>query len=362
MDTNGVARRDALAERLFEATIGALELFSVQLGSRLGLYRVLADDGPLRPAELAEAGGIDERYAREWLEQQAVAGFVDVDDPSVSAAERRYHLPAGHGEVLADPESLAHMAPFAGLVSGIGGALPDVVGAYRTGDGVPYSRYGADLRDGQGAANRPAFTQEMGGWLAAAPDLHDRLSTADPPARVADLACGQGWSSLGIASAYPSATVVGIDLDEASIVDARRNARGHDAADRVDFDVADATTLVDSGPYDLVCIFEALHDMARPVEVLAAARTALAPTGSVLVMDERVADEFTAPGDPVERMMYGWSVTHCLPASRAEQPSAALGTVLRAGTVRKLANEAGFAEVDVLPVENEFFRFYLLRR
>ena len=101
--------------------------------------------------------------------------------------------------------------------------------------------------------------------------------------------------------------------------------------------------------------------MARPVEALIAARGALAPDGSVLVADERVADTFSAPGDPVERMMYGWSVVHCLPASRAEQPSAALGTVLRSDTMRALAGEAGFGRFEILPVENDFLRFYLLR-
>jgi hypothetical protein len=104
-----------------------------------------------------------------------------------------------------------------------------------------------------------------------------------------------------------------------------------------------------------------LHDLARPVETLAAIRAALAPGGSLLIADERVADAFGAPGDEVERMMYGWSVLHCLPTAMAEQPSAALGTVLRAGTVRELAVAAGFADAEVLPVENELFRFYRLR-
>ncbi|HEX2273602.1 MAG TPA: class I SAM-dependent methyltransferase [Acidimicrobiales bacterium] len=351
--------RDALVERLLGATIATLELYSVYLGWRLGLYRLLAASPPLTSAELAARAAIDARYAREWLEQQAVAGFLEVSDGNGDADQRRYRLPPAYAEVLADPDSAAHVAPFAPLVVGIGGALPEVVDAYRSGAGVPFARYGRDLRDGQGAINRPAFLHDLAGWLAAIPEVDERLS-AEPPARVADVGCGQGFSTLAIARAYPLVQVDGVDLDEASVADARRLADGSDVADRVRFEVRDSAGLAASGPYDLICIFEALHDMARPVAALAACRQALAPGGALLVVDERVADRFTAPGDEIERMMYGWSVSHCLPASRAEQPSAALGTVLRAGTLRRLGAEAGFAAVDVVPVENELFRFYLL--
>jgi len=349
-------RRDALVERLFHATIGTLELYSVHLGRRLGLYDALARNGPLTPAELARRAGVHERYAREWCEQQAVAGLLEAYDAAADEV-RSFRLPDGHVEVLTAPDDPAHVAPFAPMLVGIAGAIPHVVDAYRSGDGVPYERYGADFREGQGSINRPAFGGEMAAWLASSAAIHERLSAADPPARVADVGCGQGYSTAAIARAYANATVVGIDIDEPSIADARALP---DVPANASFDVGDAAGLAASGPYDLVCIFEALHDMSRPVEALAAARQALAPGGSTLVADERVADEFTAPGDEIERMMYGWSVVHCLPVALAEQPSAALGTVLRAGTLRALAREAGYAEVEVLPVENDFFRFYRL--
>src|SRR5262249_12759095 len=216
-----------------------------------------------------------------------------------------------------DVESASCAAPFATMVVGIGGAVPEVVDAYRTGAGVPYQRYGRDFRDGQGDINRPAFTHELADWIAASEDVHRRLSSG--PARVADVGCGQGFSTLALARAYPHATVDGIDLDEAAVPDARANAARTDVAGRGSVAVRGARGLAAAEPYDLVCIFEALHDMAAPVEALAAARAALAQDGSVLVADERVADAFSAPGDPIERMMYGWSVVHCLPASRAEQ-------------------------------------------
>lgn len=348
---------DVLVGRVFEATLGALELMSIHLGWRLGLYAALAED-PLTAAELARRAGIDARYATEWLEQQAVAGFLDVVDDSGGADGRRFVLPPPHAEVLADPDSAFHVAPFAPMIVGIAGALPEVIGAYRSGSGVAYARYGADFRDGQGAINRPGFVHELRDWLAASPEIHERLTGGT--ARVADVGCGQGYSTVALAAAYPNARIDGFDVDDASVLDAKRAAVDAGLDERVSFSVRDAGELSTSGPYDLVCIFEALHDMARPVEALTGARHALTPGGSVFVADERVAEAFTAPGDEVERMMYGWSVLHCLPASRAEHPSAALGTVLRRSTVEQLAEAAGFSAVEVLGVDHDFFRFYRL--
>lgn len=346
----------SLDERLLEAAVGALELFGVYLGQRLGLYDVLRG-GPRTPAELAEAAGIAPRYAREWLEQQAVAGVLTVDDPAAEAEARRYELPEAHVGVVADPVALDHVAPLAGLVVGIAGALDDVVDAYRTGGGVPYARYGVAFRRGQGAINRPAFTSSLvQEWLPALGPAAERLASGG---RVADLGCGLGWSTIAVARAFPRAEVWGIDSDPGSISDARAAAEGQGA--RVRFECADAAGLASVGPFDVVMLLEALHDLARPVEVLAAARSALGADGVLLVADEAVAPQFTAPGDQLERMMYGWSITHCLPASLVEQPSAAIGTVIREGTVRDLATAAGFRQVDVLDVDGGFFRLYALR-
>jgi 2-polyprenyl-3-methyl-5-hydroxy-6-metoxy-1,4-benzoquinol methylase len=352
--TETVERADALAERLFGATLGALELFSVYLGVELGLYRALERHGALTPVELAERAGIAPRYAREWLEQQSVAGFLEV----VDAPSRRCALAADHARVLVHEDDAAHIAPFAHMLAGIGGVLPRVAEAYRTGGGVPYEAYGAEFRHGQGHINRPAFTSELPGeWLAAMPDIALRLRESG--ARVADVGCGQGWSSIAVAREFPLVAVHGFDADPGSIADSRRHAGEAGVDDRARFLERDATA-ISGGPYDLVLILETLHDLPRPVEALRAARAATAPAGAVLVVDERVAEDFGAPGDEVERMMYGWSVTHCLPTQMVDQPSAALGTVIRSDTVRECAFEAGYAGVDVLPVENDFFRLYRL--
>jgi 2-polyprenyl-3-methyl-5-hydroxy-6-metoxy-1,4-benzoquinol methylase len=352
-------QRDALVTRLFQATLGTWDLLAVYLGDKLGLYRALAG-GPLTSTELASATGTHERYVREWLEQQATGGILDVDDADVDAVDRRYQLPPGHAEALLYESSLNYIAPIAQLVVACTQPLDALLEAFRTGDGVPYARYGADLHEGQAAFTRPMFDTLLGSeWLPAIPDVHARLE-ADPPARVADVACGQGFSSLAIARAYGKAIVDGLDLDEASIGAARKHLEGSGLEDRVTFHLRDAADPELAGRYDLVYIHEALHDMSYPVQVLRACRELLSAGGSVVIGDERVAERFTVPGDDVERLYYGFSVLHCLPVGMVGEGAAGTGTVMRTDTVRRYAEEAGFRTFEVLPVENDFYRFYRL--
>jgi 2-polyprenyl-3-methyl-5-hydroxy-6-metoxy-1,4-benzoquinol methylase len=345
-----------LAGRLCDATTGALELFAVHLGRQLGLYDVLDRQGPASAAELGARAGIAERYAAEWLEQQAVSGFLAVVPGDGDTA--RFELPAAHRGALVDPLDGDHVAPFAEMVVGIAGVLDEVLDAYRTGGGVPYAHYGAAFRHGQGCINRPAFTSDLvKAWLPAVAGLGERLDGGV----VLDVGCGHGWSTIAVQAAWPSATVIGLDTDEASVADARGHAVAAGVAAR--FEVAGGDPAVDLasyGPVDVVLILEALHDMARPGDILGAARAALAPGGIVVIADEAVAEAFSAPGDDLERMMYGWSVTHCLPAAMAEPGSAALGTALRPATVARLAAEAGFGSCDVVDVDAGFFRIYRL--
>jgi SAM-dependent methyltransferase len=353
-------RRDELTERISTSTTNALELFGVYLGSKLGLYRLLIDGVPRTARRLASEAGIDARYAREWLEQQAVAGYLDVaeGDEHADPEERRFLLPHEHAGVLADPDDPWHMAPLASAVAGVGGVIAVVADAYRTGAGVDFARYGGDFRHGQGGANRPLLKHEAAGWLSAMPDIHERLQS--PGARIADIGCGHGWASIGLALAFPDAAIDGIDADPPSIEEARGHAVEQGVADRISWRCGDAADLGDAGPYDLALMIEVLHDLPRPVEVLRGARAALAPGGALLVVDGRVNDCFTVPGDPVERLMYAWSITHCLPSAMGDPATAATGTVMRLDTVLDYASAAGFADVEVLPIEHELFRFYRL--
>ena len=352
------ARRDALAGRLFEAMLGAMDLFSVQLGLDLGLYTALRDDGPATAPELAERAAIDHRYAREWLEQQAVTGLLDVAEDADDADVRRFALPAGHAAVLIDPDDTSTMAPLPLAVMGFAEAWPRLLEAYRTGGGIDWNEY-PRMSVVQEANNRPLFLNLLGQeWLPAIPDVDARLRR--PGARVADIACGGGWSTMAMARAYPDAEVLGLDLDAEAIGRARENARAEGLDDRARFHVVDAGDHGLDGTFDLVTIFEAVHDMARPVEVLEAARRLLAPGGTVLVMDENVAERFTAPGDEIERYMYGYSIFVCLTNGLADPPSVGTGTVMRPDTLRRYAADAGFASTTILPIEHEAFRFYRL--
>jgi ubiquinone/menaquinone biosynthesis C-methylase UbiE len=238
-------------------------------------------------------------------------------------------------------------------------ALEACQAGYRTGAGVPWSAFGTDGIEAQADTNRPLALKVLPReWLPAIPDVHERLSAGG--ARVADVACGGGWSSIGIALAYPEVRVDGYDVSVESIELARANARAAGVADRVSFHVLDASGPAPDGAYDLVLVLEAVHDMARPVEALATMRALSSGRGAVLVIDERTNETFTAPGDESERALYGFSLFCCLPAGRSETPSAATGTVMRPDTLRGDARDAGFADVEVLPIEHDAFRLYRL--
>jgi SAM-dependent methyltransferase len=350
-----------LAIRMWKSLLATQELLATYLGVRLGLYDVLAAaEGPLTAAEVAQRAGVAPRYAREWLEQQAVAAVLTVSDAGRPADERRFALPAGHAEVLTVSDSPMSMASLAVLpLGGIAAALPDLLSAYRSGAGVPDSVFGVDWREGHSGANRSLFAHQLADWIRTfLPDVHEALSR--PGRLIADVACGAGWSSIALALAYPQVEVHGLDLDAEALVDARRHAKAAGVDDRVRFEVRDAADPALSDHYDLVCLFDALHEISHPVPVLRACRSLRAEGGTVLLMDAKVATSFTAPGDDVERFQYGTSVLHCLPAALTDPDSTGTGTVMRPDMVRQMARQAGFTGLTILPVSDKFHRLYRL--
>lgn len=355
--TQEADRAEALNDRLFGAALGMVDMLTVYVGDRLGLYRALSGGEALRVDELAERTGVHPRYAREWCEQQAVTGILEHD--GAADDDRRFTLPAAHREVVAEPDSLWAMSWMPRLLISAAQAMPHLLEAYRTGGGVSWSAFGPDAIEGQADQNRPVFLHLLAGeWLPAIPDVEERLRAAG--ARVADVCCGAGWSAIALAKGYPDVRVDGFDLDPYSIELANRLAEQSGVDDRVSFEVRDAADPAYEGAYDLVVVFESIHDLSQPVAVLEAMRKLAKPGAPVIVMDERVADEFTAPGDDVERLMYGYSLLLCLPAGMADSPSAATGTVMRTDTLRRYAQEAGFSDVEVLGIDHPFFRLYRL--
>ena len=360
LDSEG--QRDELVGRLFSAGLGMAEVLTVYLGDTLGLYRAIERAGSMTAPELAKETGIFERYAREWLEQQAAAGILAVDDASARPDARRYLLPPGHIEPLLDLESPYSIAPFCKSFVALSGAMPDLVAAFRSGSMVAWSAYGRDMIEAQGDFNRPWLVGSLGAeYLPSIPDLHERL-VSEPGARAADVACGVGWAAISLARAYPNITVDGFDLDESSIEIASRNAKEAGVADRVHFEVKDAADASLQNRYDLAMVVEAIHDLSQPVAVLRAIREMLKPGGTLIVADERTEDSFTAPASETERLFYAYSVLCCLPSAMDDHTSAATGTVMRMSTFEAYAKEAGFGGVSVLPIEHDFLRFYRLDR
>ena len=346
-----------LVGRLFNAALGATELFTIQLGATHGLYRALDDAGTATATELADATGVELRYLVEWLQSQAISGLLTIDGADVWTAA--FALAPGVRETLIDETNPFYAGGMAAIPVAVGRAYPLLEATFRTGAGVPYADFGAEAVTAQAALNRPAYVNSLvAEWLPAMPDVRTRLAEG---ARVADVGTGAGWSAIELAKAFPAVRVDGLDNDEDSISRARRNAAEHGVADRVDFEVGDIAAVASGGArYDLVTFFECLHDLAQPIAALTAARDALLPGGSVLVMDENVDDALVAPGDEVQRFFAAASVVWCTPQGRVEENSEVVGAVMRAGRLRELAARAGFRTVDVVPIEHPFWKFYRL--
>lgn len=351
-------RVEAFAGGLFEACLGAMELANVELGVRLGLYETLAGVGPVTAPELADRAGIAVRYAREWLEQQAVAGVVEVDDTTKVPDERRFELPNAHAHVLLDDDSEACMKPCAAVVPWLAKAIDIMVQEFRDGTGASFGAF--DLHDIQAAFTRPAFVNHLTqDWLPALPDIQARLD-AGTPVRIAEVGCGEGVAAITIARAYPNVEIDGYDLDDASIAVAQRDADAAGVGDRARFHLRDAADPTIDGDYDLVMAIEMLHDVPDPVGILRTMKTLAGDAGTVLVADERTEEAFTVPTNEMERFFYAFSTLHCLAVSM-QDGGAGTGTVFRPDTLRQYATEAGFANVELVDVEHPQFALFVLR-
>jgi 2-polyprenyl-3-methyl-5-hydroxy-6-metoxy-1,4-benzoquinol methylase len=350
-------RVQEFAGRLFGACLAAMELANVELGVRLGLYEAMAGAGAVTAADLAGRAGIAERYAREWLEQQAVAGVITVDDTSKPPHERRFELPNAHAHVMLDDDSEACMKPCAAVVPWVAKAIDIMVEEFRHGTGAAFGLF--DLHDLQAAFTRPVFVNHLTqNWLPALPDLQAKLE-GGAPVRIAEIGCGEGLAAITIARAYPNAEIDGFDLDDASIAVAQGAAAATGVGDRVRFEVRDAADPTITGNYDLVMAIEMLHDVPDPVGILRTMRALAGETGAVLVVDERTEGSFTVPTNEMERLFYSFSTLHCLAVSM-QDGGVGTGTVIRSETVHRYATDAGFTTVETLDVEHPQFVLYRL--
>ena len=305
------------------------------LGDRLGLYRAMAGAGPLTPAELAERTGTAERYVREWLSAQAATGYVAYE------GDGRFSLPDEHAVPLTDETSPACVIGAFELALGAVQATDRLTEAFRTGAGVGWGEHHHDVFEGCERFFRPGYrTNLVEAWLPALAGVADKLASG---ARVADVGCGHGASTIAMAEAFPASTFTGFDVHEPSITSARKRAADAGVVDRTRFEVGTAQTF--DGRYDVVCFFDCLHDMGDPVGACARAREALEPGGVLVVVEPMAGDRLEDNLNPVGAAYYGFSTLLCTPNSLSQDVGTALGAQAGEARLREVATAAGFTSV-----------------
>ena len=304
----------------------------VVIGHRLGLYRALAE-GPATAEQFAERTGCARRYLTEWLRGQAAGGYVTYDP-----ATGEFSLTEEQAFCLADPNGPNLPAAFL-TVLGYLRAEPQITEAFRTGEGFGWHRHDEDVFVGVDAFFRPGYVAALvPEWIPALEDVEAKLTAGG---RVADLGCGLGSSSVLMAQAYPRTTVVGIDYHAESVDLARKNAADAGVSDRVTFEVATAQDFGGTG-YDLVTMFDALHDMGDPVGAARRIHDALAPDGTWLLVEPFASDRVEENLNPVGRLYYAGSTFLCVPNGLSQPGGHALGAQAGEAAIRAVVAEAGF--------------------
>jgi ubiquinone/menaquinone biosynthesis C-methylase UbiE len=306
---------------------------SVVIGDRLGLYRALAT-GPATAAELAARTSTDPRYVAEWLRGQAAGGYVTSD-----ATAERYWLTPEQAFALTDPDGGVYLPGAFQLALGTLKAEPRITEAFRTGAGLGWHEHDDEVFDGCERFFRPGYVANLtSSWIPALDGVEAKLRAG---ARVADVGCGHGASSVLIAQAYPASTVSGSDYHQGSVDSARQRAAGAGVSDRVAFERATAQTYAGTG-FDLVATFDCLHDMGDPVGAARHVRESLSPDGTWLVVEPYAQDSVADNLNPVGRIYYSFSTFLCVPNALSQSGGYALGAQAGEAAIRQVATDAGF--------------------
>ena len=329
---------DKLMQFVFRAVdeVGAsLNAALVVMGDKLGLYRALAGTEGLSPAELAERTGTAERYVREWLNAQAAGGYVTYDPDS-----GRYALPPEQAVALTDPDSPAYLPGLFQLALGSVIDSPRIIERARSGDGLGWHEHVHDVHAGCERFFRPGYNANLvADWLPALNGVVEKLESG---ARVGDVGCGHGSSTILMAQAFPNSTFVGSDYHDGSIETARRRAHEAGVADRVQFQVAPAAAYSGSD-YDLVTMFDCLHDMGDPVGAARHVRSTLKNDGTWMIVEPNAGDRVEDNFNPVGRAYYGFSTLLCTPASLSQEVGLALGAQAGEARIREVVQTGGFS-------------------
>jgi 2-polyprenyl-3-methyl-5-hydroxy-6-metoxy-1,4-benzoquinol methylase len=325
---------EAFVFRAVDEVGATLNTALVVMGDKLGLYRALAGAGPVTSAELAERTGTTERYVREWLNAQAAGGYVEYDPES-----GRYTLPPEHAIALTDEASPAYLPGFFQMALGSVNDSPRITQAARTGAGVGWHDHVHDVFEGCERFFRPGYNANLlSAWLPALDGVVEKLERG---AVVADVGCGHGSSTILMAGAFPHSTFVGSDYHEGSVATARERAAAAGLADRVRFDVAPAAAY-SGGDYDLVTMFDCLHDMGDPAGAARHVRETLKPDGTWMIVEPNAGDRVEENLNPVGRAYYGFSTLLCTPASLSQEVGLALGAQAGEARIREVVTASGF--------------------
>jgi SAM-dependent methyltransferase len=311
----------------------ALHAATVIIGEKLGLYKALAAAGPLTPRELAAKTETTERYVAEWLAAQAASGYVEYD-----AKTGRFRMTPEQAMVLADDTSPTYVPGAFLIAASVFKDEPTITAAFRTGKGVGWHEHHADLFHGTARFFRPGYAANLiSSWLPALEGVVPRLEAG---ARVADIGCGHGITTVLMAKAFPRSTIVGYDYHAPSIEAAREEARREGVADRVTFEVASAKDYPGTG-FDLVAFFDCLHDMGDPVGAAKHVRESLAPDGTWMIVEPFAHDRVEQNLNPVGRVYYSASTTICTPASCSQEVGLALGAQAGEARLREVVLAGG---------------------
>jgi SAM-dependent methyltransferase len=328
-----------LEQFVFQAVgeVGAtLNAALVVMGDELGLYRALAGAGPLTPAELADRTETAERYVREWLNMQAAGGYVEYDPVT-----GRYTLPPEHAVALTDASSPAYLPGFFQIALGSVIDSPLITEAVRTGEGFGWHEHVHDVHEGCERFFRPGYNANLiDSWLPALDGVVEKLERG---ARVADVGCGHGASTILMAQAFPNSAFVGSDYHDDSIATARQRAADAGLADRVQFEAAPACAYSGRG-YDLVTMFDCLHDMGNPAGAAAHVYETLGPDGTWMIVEPAAGDNVEDNLNPIGRAYYGFSTLLCTPASLSQEVGLALGAQAGEARIREVVESAGFTQ------------------
>jgi SAM-dependent methyltransferase len=345
-------RVEAFVERILLDVGTAMRGGLLYIGDRLGIFKALAESGPVTPEQLAERTGLDERYLREWLGSLTTAEYIEHD-----AESGTYHLPPEHALPLADEEFPFFTGGFLQLIVPTVTVAPQVAEAFKNGGGVTQDQYLPDMYEGIERGTAPWYKHHLvQEWI---PELEDAQAKLEAGGTACDVGCGGGLAPITIAKAFPKASVVGYDVHEGSVERARASAAAAGLSDRVTFEVADGVDLPEDR-FDLVTTFDVVHDSVDPVGLMSAVRGSLREGGTYLMLEMNASHDVEENRNPLGRFLYNVSTLYCMTTSLAHG-GAGIGACMGEPKARELAYAAGFSRFRKLPIEDPFSVLYELK-